>query len=75
MAFILDWQAGALDLGIVGGLGWICMVESPWEIRGPLCVNRSHNVEVHIFWRSDEFNTQMCLLSYCVLNLIELFME
>jgi len=49
MAFILDWQAGALDLGIVGGLGWICMVESPWEIRGPLCVNRSHNVEVHIF--------------------------
>lgn len=52
MAFILECGAGALDLGIVGGLGWIVGVEAHGKLKA-LCVptdlRQLHNVGVQIF--------------------------
>lgn len=52
MAFILECRVGALDLGTVGGLGWIVRVEAHGKLEA-LCVptdlRQLHNEGVQIF--------------------------
>ncbi len=71
MAFILEGRAGALDLGTVGGLGWIVGVEAHGKLEAlcaPTDLRQLHNEGAQIFWCSDEFNTQISLTERGVLS-------